>query len=454
MLAKNVNIWHNLTMKRSISRKLEEWQNKKGRKPLVIKGARQVGKTYILKEFANKCFSNTHYLNFEKDKQAAKIFEEELVPSKILEKLSFYLGAEISKDNDILIFDEVQNVPKALTSLKYFHEEMPELAICAAGSLLGLCLPEESFPVGKVEFMNMFPMSFEEFLLGVGDIKSYKVLQNVGLDNTIPDIVHEHLWEQLKIYFVVGGLPEIVSIYSANQDNLFSALKNVREKQADLILAYNADMAKHSGKQNAMHLERVWRNIPAQLAKEQDGLAPKFKFKGVVPGINRYSGLVGVIDWLVATGLIIKISIINNVKLPFSAYVSENNFKLYVFDVGILGALSDLSPSTILEYDYGSYKGYFAENFVAQEFLYSGDSKLYCWRQRTSEIEFLRDIEGKVLPIEVKSGWISQSKSLNVFDTMYTPDYKTVISARNFYIDKKKRIYKYPLYLASRFPLS
>ena len=453
MLAKNVNVCHNSTMKRTIFRKLEEWKNKKDRKPLIIKGARQVGKTYILKEFANRCFSSTHYLNFEKDKQATKIFEEDLVPGKIIEKLSFYLSAEISKDKDILIFDEVQNVPRALTSLKYFQEEMPELAICAAGSLLGLCLSKESFPVGKVEFMDMFPMSFEEFLLGIGDIKSYEILQNTGLDDAIPDVVHEHLWKQLKIYFVVGGLPEIVNTYSTYKDNLFLALNNAREKQADLILAYNADMAKHSGKQNAMHLERVWRNIPAQLAKEQNGQAPKFKFKGVIPGINRYSGLVGAIDWLIATGLIIKVFIINNVKAPFSAYVSENNFKLYMFDVGILGALSDLSPSAILKYDYGSYKGYFAENFVTQEFFYSGDNKLYCWRQRTSEIEFLRNIKSKVLPVEVKSGWISQSKSLNVFDAMYAPDYKTIISARNLYIDKKNRIHRYPLYLASRFPL-
>ncbi|MCP5103152.1 MAG: DUF4143 domain-containing protein, partial [bacterium] len=214
-----------------------------------------------------------------------------------------------------------------------------------------------------------------------------------------------------------------------------------------------ADMAKHSGKQNSMHINRLWRNIPSQLAREQGGSAPKFKFKDVIPGIKGYSRLSGIIDWLLTAGLIIKVQIINKALLPLSAFTGENAFKLYFFDVGILGAVSQLTPRTILDYDYGTYKGYFAENFVAQEFIGSGVDMLFCWRETTAEVEFLREIEGKVYPIEVKSGWVTKSKSLNVFDGKYSPDYRVVMSARNLKINLARKLHYYPLYLASRFPL-
>ncbi|MBU1122631.1 MAG: AAA family ATPase [Candidatus Omnitrophota bacterium] len=438
-------------MKRDIWSKLIEWKNKKDRKPLILKGARQVGKTYILQAFGKECFSQAHYLNFEKYKQVAKIFEGDLIPQNILRDLSFYLDASIDKEKDLVIFDEIQNAPRALTSLKYFQEELPELAICAAGSLLGIQLSDESFPVGKVEFLNMFPMSFEEFLAGTGDRKSFEFLQGRKKIDAIPDIVHSHLWEQLKIYFVTGGLPEIVKTFGEYKDDLFIALQKVREKQDNLLSTYIADIAKHSGKQNAMHIERLWRNIPARLAREQDGSAGKFKFKGIIPGVRRYSRLSGSIDWLVSSGLIIKAHIVNSGQLPFSAHIAENSFKLYVFDTGLLGALSDLPPKSIMEYDYGTYKGYFAENFAAQEFLFSGVKELYCWKKGSAEVEFLREINGDVLPIEIKSGWVTQAKSLKVFAQRYNSKYRTIFSANNLFIDSVNKVRSYPLYLASYF---
>lgn len=438
-------------MKRNIWNKLIEWKNKKDRKPLILKGARQIGKTYILRAFGKEYFSRVHYLNFEKYRQLAKIFEGDLVPQNILRDLSFYLNTSINKENDLVIFDEIQNIPRALTSLKYFQEELPELAICAAGSLLGIQLSDESFPVGKVEFLNMFPMSFEEFLEGAEDTKSFEFLQGRKKAEAIPQIVHIHLWEQLKIYFVVGGLPEIVKTFVKYKDDLFTALQKVREKQTNLILTYIADMAKHSGKQNAMHIERLWRNIPAQLAKEHDGSAGKFKFKGVIPGVRRYSKLAGSIDWLIAAGLIIRVHIVNSGQLPFSAHITENSFKLYVFDVGMLGALSDLPPKSIIKYEYGSYKGYFAENFAAQEFVCSGVKDLYCWKERSAEVEFLREINGDVLPVEIKSGWVTQSKSIKVFAQKYHPKYRTIFSANNLFFDSANKVRRYPLYLVSCF---
>ena len=432
---------------------MEAWKTQKDRKPLILKGTRQVGKTYILRAFGKRYFSHFHYINFEKDKRLLKIFDGDLNPTRILQELSFYLNASINKETDLIIFDEIQNAPRALTSLKYFHEEMPQIAICCAGSLLGICLTDSAFPVGKVEFVNMFPLSFEEFLQGINDMKAYDFLNNYKKGEKIPDIVHSHLWNQLKIYFVVGGLPEIVKLFAELKDDLFAALKTVREKQTDLIATYNADMAKHSGKQNAMHLERLWRNIPAQLAREQNGTSSKFKFKGVIPGAGRYGKLSGAIDWLTATGLVLKVHIVNSGNLPFLAHVKENSFKLYIFDIGILGALGGLAPKVIMDYDYGSYKGYFAENFVAQEFIYSGAMELVCWMERTAEVEFLREIDGNVLPIETKSGWRTQTKSLKVFTEKYNPEYRTIMSARNFLADKINKVYKCPLYLASRFPL-
>lgn len=437
-------------MRRDIWNQLIAWKKKKDRKPLVLKGARQVGKTYILRAFGKEHFSRAHYLNFEKYKQLDKIFQGDLIPKNILQDLGLYLGTSIDKENDLMIFDEIQNVPRALTSLKYFQEEIPELAICSAGSLLGVQMSDESFPVGKVEFLHMFPMSFEEFLRGAGNNELFEFLRGRKEPESIPDIVHGRLWEQLKIYFIVGGLPEIVKTFAEYKSDLFIALEKVREKQNNLLLTYIADIAKHSGKQNAMHIERLWRNVPAQLAREQDGSAGKFRFKGVIPGIKRYSQLAGSIDWLVSAGLIVKAHIVNSGQLPFSAHIAENTFKLYVFDVGLLGALSELPFKSIIDYGYGSYKGYFAENFAAQEFICSGVRGLYCWKERTAEVEFLREINGDVLPVEIKSGWVTQAKSIKVFAQKYHPRCRVILSANNLSLDSSNKVYRYPLYLASR----
>ena len=248
-------------------------------------------------------------------------------------------------------------------------------------------------------------------------------------------------------------MPEVVQVFSNYKDDLFSRFENVRKVQVNLIRDYIADIAKHSGKQNAMHIERIWRNIPAQLAKEQNETAPKFRFKGVVPGVNAYSKLAGAIDWLLAAGLIIKVHIVNKAELPFSAYLKENQFKLFCFDTGILGAISKLPPKNIYKYDYGTYKGYFAENYTAQEFKYSGIDELYSWKENTAEVEFLVEVDGEIIPVEVKSGFVTQAKSLKVFVQKYAPPFRTIISARNLKIDHDNRIHQYPLYLTAHFPM-
>ena len=440
-------------MKRNMMDELLKWKLENDRKPLILKGVRQVGKTHLLKEFGRLHFPKVHYFNFEKQPALAKIFEPDLVPKRIIDELSFSQGGSIDITRDLVIFDEIQEFPKALTSLKYFAEDCPELFLCAAGSLLGIHLNSGSFPVGKVTFQTLRPMSFEEFLMANDDLKSVEMMRKISLVNRIPEIVHEHLWEQLKRYFVVGGLPEAVATYCKHKTNLFEAFSIVRKKQEDLLNTYYADISKHSGKVNAMHIDRVFRSVPAQLNQVQDGSVARFKFKGVIPGVNHYDRLASAIDWLENVGLIVKVHIVNTGLLPFKAYSKENFFKLLLFDIGILGCMSDLSPKVILDYDYGSYKGYFAENFVAEELLGAGLDQLFSWQENKAELEFLSEVDGKAIPVEVKSGSVTKAKSLALFAAKYRPPFQVLFSARPFEIDPKRGIHYYPLYLTGRFPL-
>ncbi len=430
-------------MKRTLYKKLLAWKSSPDRKPLILKGARQVGKTYLLQEFGVNEFQNTFYLNFEKDKGLSKIFLSDLNPKRIVNEIAHHFKKKANLATDLFVFDEIQACPNALTSLKYFCEELPSAYVACAGSLLGVYLSPVSYPVGKVDHLNMYPMSFTEFLQAIGD---EEMAANCEQMTNISEYVHDYLWQRLKNYFVVGGLPEVVARYVNNQDDMFLAFEKVRQKQNDLIEDYYADIAKHSGKINAMHIRRVYESVPEQLAATQDGSAKKYKFRDSIPGIDRYSKLVDAIDWLENAGLIFKISIVSDSKIPLRAHKKENSFKLVLFDVGILGAMCELDPKTILEQDYGSYKGYFAENYVAQEFTYKDSQDLYCWQGKTSEVEFIRQIQGSLIPYEVKSGWVTQSKSLKVYNEKYHPDYRVIVSAKKPLIDDVHSIHFYPLY--------
>ncbi len=436
-------------MHRQMMSQLIKWKNEKNRKPLLLKGVRQVGKTHLLKEFGSSQFAACHYFNFEKQPKLHKAFEEDLSPKAILKELSFQAGSSINIGQDLVIFDEIQECPKALTSLKYFCEECPQLHLCGAGSLLGLHLNSGSFPVGKVTFKVLCPLSFEEFLMATND-KALEEFQKTSKTNEPSQLIHEHLWEQLKTYFVVGGLPEVVASYCANQKSPFEAFTIARQKQEDLLNAYYADIARHSGKVNAMHIDRCLRAVPMQLCQIQDGNVAKFKFRGVVPGISHYDRLAGALDWLESAGLIIKVQIVNSGHFPFRGYTKENFFKLLLFDVGILGSMCGLPPKVILDADYGSYKGYFAENFVAQEFLCRGFKELFSWQEDRSEVEYLLEDQGSSIPVEVKSGSVTKAKSLEKFTSKYKSPYQVIFSGRPMKISKTKECY--PLYLAGKLP--
>jgi len=431
-------------MQRLAMDQLKVWKENPTRKPLILRGARQVGKTYLLKQFGEAEFPNYHYINFEEDQQAGQLFERNLDPERILNDLQLYLEKPINQQTDLVIFDEIQRCPKALTSLKYFREKIPELALCAAGSLIGIYLSWDSFPVGQVTFLGLYPMTFEEFLLETGKQQFVALLSELTWKEPLPEIAHTKLWDLWKRYLITGGMPEVIEQYREQQDNLLQVLQKVREIQKDLINTYMADIAKHSGKTNAMHIERLWRNVPAQLARSLDGSATKFKFKDAIPGYRGYERLAAPIDWLEKTGLILKTSIIENAKIPLYGNSVDNRFKLYLLDVGLLGAMNGISPTVYLDFDFSSYKGYIAENFVAQELVAAGHQNLFCWEGRTSEVEFLIETDNQIVPVEVKSGYITKSKSLRVYEERYQSKRSFVLSGNNIR-HSERRLY-IPIY--------
>lgn len=433
-------------MKRIILTQLSQWKAKKNRKPLILNGVRQSGKTHALKYFAENNFPQYHYFNFEEDPQVGALFEKDLHPERILNELSFYRNQPIDWEQDLIIFDEIQACPKALTSLKYFYEMRPEVAIACAGSLLGVTLNTAAFPVGKVDTLPMFPLNFYEFLLAIDEARLADVLQDQAHYQAIPAIAHERLWEAMKWYWIVGGLPEVVTTFVAEKEKLFRAFEAAREKQKQLLSDYYADFAKHAGKINAMHIDRVWRSVSQQLAQTQDGNAARFKFKGIVPGIDRYSRLAGVIDWLTAAHLVINVPVIEHVQIPLFAAAEAANFKLYMFDVGMLGAFSDMPFQAILDYDFGTYKGYYAENFVAQEMIAQSQT-MYCWQKLRAEVEFVIQSGKHIVPIEVKSGHITRAQSLQKFNDAYHPAIRVIASAKPFLTDSAHQLQHCPLYL-------
>ncbi len=348
--------------------------------------------------------------------------------------MSLAIGTTIDVARDLVFFDEVQNAPRALTSLKHFHEKMPGLSICCAGSLLGLHLSEGSFPVGYVDFLHLFPLSFSEFVEARANkllIDAYHELAVISGTEEPSDTVHQKLWELWQEYLVVGGLPEVVALYLRDEPNSVSTFLRVRELQKKLITSYLADIAKHSGKVNSLHIERVWHAVPTQLAHAHNQSSARFAFKDVVPGIHNYSRLAGAIDWLQKAGLILRIPICDSAETPIAAYIKENRFKLYMFDVGLLGAMLDLPPAALLKYDFGTYKGYFAENLVAQELKTSRPlARLFSWVGNKSEVEFLLQGDHGSIPVEVKSASRVRSQSLKTFVEKYIPEVSIIISGR------------------------
>lgn len=437
-------------MKREIYQELLIWKNNAKRKPLIVKGARQTGKTWILNKFGHDEFKKIHYLNFQRSKNLCRIFEDDLSPKKIVSNIEFELDTSINIFEDIIFFDEIQDCSRAITSLKYFYEELPQLALVCAGSLLGVVHSDSAFPVGKVSFLNLYPLTFGEFLLALGDIKSFKIVMKVNIESKIPEIVHYHLLDRLKEYMITGGMPEVILVYIENMVDKYHAFNLVRDKQRELINSYMGDFSKYSGKINSTEIVSVFESIPSHLSQSNK----KFVSSKVIQG-GRFSRLRSSIDWLVGAGLVIKVKITNSGELPFAAFSKDNNFKLYFFDIGLLGTLGNISPKVIYMQNnlFATFKGAFCENFVAQEFICKDQIQLYCWINNTSEVEFVRDFDGVVIPVEVKAGLSGKLKSLNIFSQKYKSIYRLRLSSRQLEINNAAMMHSYPLYLAGRVPL-
>jgi predicted AAA+ superfamily ATPase len=408
-----------------------------------MKGARQIGKTYLIREFA-KSYPVLHEFNFQQTPQLKSIFVKSLAPEKILFELEQVSGRKININHELLFFDEIQDCPEALTSLKYFCEWNQQGHVIAAGSLLGIYLNETSFPVGKVDFLEHFPLSFEEFLLALESYDekstSRKYSDYLGSAQELALPVHQELIDLLKIYYIIGGMPEVLITYLTTKD-----LHLVREKQLTLLNTYRADFAKHSGAANALHINSIFENIPAQLAKENK----KFQMK-MVKISDSYDRLRPAIEWLKGAGLVYKIPIIEHAETPLKIHQKENCFKLYFFDVGLLAALAELPINSFIVQDqlFTTFKGSFSENFFLQEFRAGRKESLYCWSSRTSEVEFVWQSEQGLFPIEVKSGMSGKLKSMNVFTAKYHPRYRTKVSLLPLQIREKEQFRNFPLYFA------
>ena len=431
-------------MKRDFIKKLVEWKESSGRKPLLITGVRQCGKTHTLKEFASEYFENFCYINFEADSSYASIFEYDFDVERILKEIQLLEQCKITDGKTLLIFDEIQEAPRAITSLKYFCENKPNLHVACAGSLLGVALKKEniSFPVGKVNHMQMFPMSFKEFLVALGEEKFIELFSNWDLNREIPDAFSKPLEHLLKEYYIVGGMPEVVQRYINSKD-----LKLVQEIQDEILLDYADDFSKHAPVSEIEKIRLVWDSVPKQLAKENS----KFIFSHVKEG-KRAHELEGALQWLKNAGLIYLLELVQNAEAPLSANADATYFKVYLADQGLLCRRLDLNYKDFLSEHstLKTFKGAVVENYVLNELIRSGKVP-YFWRSgNTAELDFLFEHDGEIVPIEVKSATNTQAKSYKYFCKKYKPKTGYKLSLKNLAINDLDgtNTISLPLYLA------
>ncbi|MCF7859728.1 MAG: ATP-binding protein [Candidatus Cloacimonetes bacterium] len=413
-------------MKRNIYTELLKWKNDINKKPLLLQGARQVGKTFIIEQFGKTEYAELIKLNFEQNPGLRSLFQAELKPEKIITNISLYLGKKIKTDNTLIFFDEIQVAPEALTSLKYFQEEAPAYHIIAAGSLLGVSVGKKnSFPVGKVNFLTMYPMTFSEYLIASGEEMIVENLHSKNDYSALPNIIHEKLLKHIKMYLFLGGMPEVLQDYLQNQD-----ISSVREKQNDILEAYNRDFSKYTPKNNAIKISEIWQSIPYQLAKENK----KFKYNAVKKKA-RASTYDQAIEWLRKAGLVNVVYNLKKPRLPLGGYADHAKFKLYFLDTGLLSAMLKLTSDIILKPTelFSEYNGAFIENFVASELINNGYKDLYYWKYNNSaEVDFIINRNNQILPVEVKSGLNRNLRSLRSYAEKYNPELIIRCSPRNF----------------------
>lgn len=424
-------------MERKIMKELLKWKNDKNRKPLILRGARQVGKTYIIKQFGDENYEGVAYFNFDHDTELYTLFKNTKDPKRILEQLSFIYGKSIMPEKTLIVFDEIQECPDALNSLKYFEEEANDYHIISAGSLLGIRLSHTSFPVGKVDFMDMYPMTFAEFL-EADDCKNLVDYMDsiVNIEN-IPNVFFERLKEKLKAYFIIGGMPEVVNSWICDKD-----MQKVNKLQENILRAYESDFSKHTNSIEANRISIVWNSIPSQISKENK----KFLYQVAKEGA-RAREYEGALNWLRDANIIYKVYNVTKPSMPLISYNDLSAFKIYVCDVGLLRRMTNLDSKIVAEDNklFEEFKGALTENYIIQALTSIGLSPYYYTFNNRYEIDFLLQYKNEIIPIEVKSSENTNNTSLKVYNEKYNPKTRIRFSMRN--LTKDDNLINIPLFM-------
>ena len=427
--------------KRSIIKQLEQWKDKPDRKPLMLLGARQVGKTFVLKQFGKESFEHCAYFSVDEENGVADIFRKTKNPIQIVEQLSFLCDKPIKVGKTLLILDEIQSCPEAISSLKYFCENMPDLALACAGSLLGLAFGHEdfSFPVGKVDHLNMYPLTFSEFL-EQKDAGLYRYFISIKAVESLPEVFFNRLASSFTAYRICGGMPE------AATKMLNADMASVEEKLRNILKDYTFDFVKHATPLLANRISHVWNSLPSQLAKENH----KFLYQLVRPGA-RAREYEDALLWLQNAGLIHKVSLCQTPRIPLKSYEDLSTFKIYALDIGILRVLSEMDASVYIDTTsaFSEFKGALAENYILQSLTANGLNCMRYWSSgNRAEVDFLLQYGNMVIPIEVKSDTNIKGRSLVEYDKKYSPSLRLRYSMRN--LSKDGNLINIPLFLADR----
>lgn len=424
-------------MYRTAIEQLYKWKEKKNKKPLIIRGARQVGKTWLMNEFGRQAYDSVVYVSFDHNKRMQDLFEGDLDVERIITGLELYIGHKIDANKMLLIFDEIQEVPKALTSLKYFNENAPQYQIVCAGSLLGVALHKgTSFPVGKVEFLDLYPLSFTEFMMAMGQARFVELLQNGDFE--MATTFKQTYIDLLKHYYYVGGMPEAVLSFSNKKD-----FSEVREIQQRILTAYEQDFSKHAPHEAVPRIRMLWNSIPSQLTKENK----KFIY-GLIREGARAKDYELALLWLADCGLVHKVHRVTAPNLPLKAYEDMKSFKLFMVDVGLLSCMVRLRQDTLLDGNelFKEFKGALTEQYVLQQLKTLKGIEAYYWTNDhgTAEVDFIVDNGNELIPVEVKAETNLQAKSLKVYRDKYNPK----LSIRTSMADYKKEnwLLNLPLY--------
>ncbi len=425
-------------MYRNIMEELIKWKQNKERKPLILRGARQVGKTYIIKQFGKENYDGVAYFNFDHDIALQNMFENTKDPKSILEQLAFVYGKEIVPEKTLIVFDEIQECPNALNALKYFKEEANEYHIISAGSLLGIRLSHTSFPVGKVEFLNMYPMTFTEFLKADGQSNLVDYMNSIQNINNIPDIFFNKLEEKLKSYFIIGGMPEVIQSWITYKD-----MERVNKIQEDILQSYESDFSKHTTSIEANRISIIWNSIPSQIARENK----KFLYQAAKNGA-RAREYEDAVNWLKNANVVNKIYNVTKPNMPLIAYNDLSSFKLYLNDVGLLRKKTNLSSRVIIEGDtlFQEFKGALTENYVLQTLVANGLEPYYYTFDNRYEIDFIMQYQNEIIPIEVKAGKSLNNTSLKVYNETHKPNIRIRFSMNN--LNKDDNLINIPLFMA------